>query len=116
MIELVVLSRAESELQRIYNRLEDFQSGRGEEFLRRLDLALAHLQQFPEIGPVYFETYRRLLLGQLPFGLFYSVEGNYLIIITAASLQQDPASWTILRDSGHLYSRISWGALVTNAV
>jgi len=92
MIELVVLSRAESELQRIYNRLEDFQAGRGQEFLRRLDLAFAHLQQFPEIGPVFFKTYRRLLLGQFPFGLFYSVEGNRLIIITAASLQQDPAS------------------------
>jgi len=98
MIELVVLGRAESELQRIYNRLEDFQSGRGEEFLRRLDLAYEHLQRFPEIGPVYHGTYHRLLLGRFPFGLFYCVEGNRLIIITAASLQQDPASIRAILD------------------
>jgi len=49
MIELVVLHRAEADLQRIYGRLEDFQPGRGEEFLQRADFALARLQQHPEL-------------------------------------------------------------------
>ncbi len=65
MIELIILRRAESDVPRICNRLEDFQVGRGEEFLRRIDLAFARLQHFPEIGAIYHAGYRRLLLGQL---------------------------------------------------
>ena len=98
MIELVVLQRAESELQHIYNRLEDFQSGRGEEFLRRLELAYEHLRHHPEIGPVFHRHYRRVLLGGFPFGLFYCLEGNRLIVVTAASLQQDPSAIRAILD------------------
>ena len=98
MIDLIVLRRAEADVQRIYNRLEDFQTGRGEEFLRRIDLAFERLQHFPELGASYHAGYRRLLLGQLPFGIFYRVEGNRLIIVTAASLRQDPSAIRAILD------------------
>jgi toxin ParE1/3/4 len=98
MIELVVLRRAESDIQRIYTRLEDFQTGKGEEFLRRVDFALQRLQQFPELGTPYHSSYRRLLLGQLPFGIFYRVEGNRLIIVTTAALRQDPTTIRAILD------------------
>lgn len=98
MIELIVLRRAEADIQHIYGQLEDYQIGRGEEFLRRIDLAFARLQQFPELGAIYHAGYRRLLLGQLPFGAFYRVEGNRLIIVTMASLRQDPAAIRAILD------------------
>jgi len=98
MIELIVLRRAEADIQRVYGRLEDFQTGRGEAFLRRIDLAFARLQQFPELGAIYYAGYRRLLLGQLPFGIFYRVEGNRLIIVTTASLRQDPSAIRAILD------------------
>lgn len=99
MIELIILLRAEADIQRIFNRLEDYQARRGEEFLRRLDFAFAQLQRFPELAPVYYAGYRRLLLGQLPFGIFYRVEGNRLIIVTMASLKHDPATIRAILDN-----------------
>jgi plasmid stabilization system protein ParE len=98
MIELVVLRRAESDLQLIYDRLEDFQSAKGEEFLRQLEIAYDHLRLYPEIGPVYYRQYRRLLLGRFPYGLLYCIEGGRLIIVTAASLQQDPTALRAILD------------------
>jgi toxin ParE1/3/4 len=98
MIELIILLRAESDIQRIYTRLEDFQAGRGEEFLRRLDLAFERLRRFPELGTTYYAGYRRLLLGRLPFGIFYRVEGSRLIIVATASLRQDPSGIRAILD------------------
>ncbi|HEY6225890.1 MAG TPA: type II toxin-antitoxin system RelE/ParE family toxin [Verrucomicrobiae bacterium] len=90
MKELILLWQADSDIQAAFNRYQEYQAGRGEVFIRHLDLAFELLRQNPEIGPVYEGPYRRLLLHDFPYGIFYQVQPTRIIIAAVADLRQDP--------------------------
>lgn len=90
MIELVLLLQAELDLQAAFNRYEEFQPGRGEVFMRHLDAALTLLRQHPEIAPVYGEAYRRMLIRDFPYGIFYQAQPKRVIVAAIMDLRQDP--------------------------
>ena len=90
MTELVFLFSADADIQAAYEFYEDCQPGRGEIFLRLLDVALGRVREFPEIAPVFHGTYRRLLIADFPFGVFYSLESRRIIIAAVMDLRQDP--------------------------
>ena len=58
--------------------------------MRHLDLAFELLRQNPEIGPVYEGPYRRLLLRDFPYGIFYQAQTSRIIVAAVADLRQDP--------------------------
>jgi toxin ParE1/3/4 len=88
--ELVFLFSADADIQTAYEFYEAFQSGRGEIFMRHLDVAFGQLRAFPEIAPLFHESYRRLLVHGFPYGIFYSLEGGRIIISGVMDLRQDP--------------------------
>jgi plasmid stabilization system protein ParE len=45
---------------------------------------------FPLIGRLYRSRYRRLLIPRYPFGIFYVVESNRIVIHAVLDLRQDP--------------------------
>ena len=51
MSELVFLFSADADIQTAYEFYEAYQEGRGEVFMRHLDVALGRLRTFPEIAP-----------------------------------------------------------------
>ena len=98
MSELVLLLRADADIQTAFERCEEWQEGRGVVFLRHLDAAFELLRAHPEIAPVFKHGQRRLLVAGFPFGDFYSIEGHRIVIARVADLRQDPAA--ILRRLG----------------
>jgi hypothetical protein len=68
----IFLLQAEVDIQSAFGRYEDFQAGRGEVFMRCLDVALTLLRSQPRIGPPYEGPYRRLLIRRFPYGVFMS--------------------------------------------
>lgn len=58
--------------------------------MRHLDVAFGQLRTFPEIAPVFHESYRRLLVHGFPYGIFYSLEGGRIIVSGVMDLRQDP--------------------------
>lgn len=94
MSELVFLFSADSDIQIAYNFYEACQSGRGEVFMRHLDVAFGRLRSFPEIAPVFHDAYRRLLVHGFPYGIFYTIEGRRIVVTGVMDLRQDP---TIIR-------------------
>jgi plasmid stabilization system protein ParE len=60
--EIVWTRGAESDLQAIYNELEDARPGLGDEFLGLIDAAVELLEAFPEMAPIYDSPFRRLVL------------------------------------------------------
>ncbi|MFT5464988.1 MAG: plasmid stabilization system protein ParE [Verrucomicrobiales bacterium] len=89
-MEVILLLQAELDIQKIYNRLEDFQPELGDRFLTRLDRAYAQLQQFPESARIYRSRYRRKLVRGFNYGIFYVVESHRIVVGTVQNLQQDP--------------------------
>jgi plasmid stabilization system protein ParE len=59
-------------------------------FLQDVQLRLEHLQKFPLIGRLYRGRYRRLLIPRYPFGIFYVVESNRIVVHAVPDLRQDP--------------------------
>ena len=90
MSELVFLFSANADIQTAYEFYEAYQAGRGEVFMRHLDVAFGRLRTFPEIAPVFHEACRRLLVHGFPYGIFYTIEGRRIIISGVMDLRQDP--------------------------
>lgn len=92
MIDLILLLRADLDIQAAFARYEDYQAGRGQVFLRHLDAALTVLRQHPELAPVYEGSYRRMLVRDFPYGIFYQAQPARIIVAAVMDLRQDPQS------------------------
>lgn len=90
MTELILLSQADLDIQAGFERYEGYQQGRGEVFMRQLDAALTLLRQHPEAAPVYAGPYRRMLVREFPYGIFYQEQPARVIVAAIMDLRQDP--------------------------
>ena len=90
MTELILLLQADLDIQAAFGRYEDVQPGRGEVFLHQLDGSLTLLRAHPEIAPVYTGPYRRLLMRDFPYGIFYQAQPSRIVIAAIMDLRQDP--------------------------
>lgn len=90
MIDLILLLQADLDIQAAFDRYEDYQGGRGEVFMRQLDAAFTMLRQHPEIAPVYEGAYRRMLIREFPYGIFYQAQPNRIVVSAIMDLRQDP--------------------------
>jgi plasmid stabilization system protein ParE len=90
MIALILLLQADLDIQAAFERYEDYQQGRGEVFMRQLDGALGLLRQHPEIAPVYARPYRRMLMREFPYGIFYEAQPSRIIVAAIMDLRQAP--------------------------
>ena len=90
MSELVFLFSADADIQTAFEFYETCQAGRGAVFMRYLDVAFGRLRTFPEIAPMFHESYRRLLVHGFPYGIFYTIEGRRIIVSGVMDLRQDP--------------------------
>ena len=88
-MELIVLLGAESDIQMAFNRFDEYREGFGLKFLQELELAYEYLRRHPRIGRLYANNRRRFLVPNLPFGIFYTVEDNRIIISAVLDLRQD---------------------------
>jgi len=89
MMEVVVLSGADADLDDIYSQLEE--RGSGERFLLALDRKLELLRSFPEMAPRSLTAQvRKTKIGRTPFGVFYTIEGRRLMVIAIQDLRQNP--------------------------
>lgn len=61
-------------------------------FIHRLDDRLKLLQSNPEIAPKVYSRFHRLLLHPYPFGLFFHVVEDRIIVIAILDLRQNPES------------------------
>jgi plasmid stabilization system protein ParE len=90
MTEFILLLQAELDIQTAFGRYEDHQEGRGEVFMRQLDAALSLVRQHPEIAPIYAGPYRRLLIRDFPYGIFYQAQSKRVVVAAIMDLRQDP--------------------------
>jgi plasmid stabilization system protein ParE len=90
MIALILLLQADLDIQSAFTRYEEYQSGRGQVFIRQLDAALALLRVHPDIAPVYAGPYRRMLIRDFPYGIFYQAQANRIVVAAVIDLRQDP--------------------------
>jgi plasmid stabilization system protein ParE len=90
MMDLILLLQADRDIQSAFERYENYQAGRGDIFMRQLDIAFMLLRRYPEKAPVYAGQYRRMLIRDFPYGIFYQAQPTRLIVAAVMDLRQDP--------------------------
>ncbi len=87
------LSVAEREMRDAYDWYERQSPGLGAEFLAELDSAVIRILRYPESCTATEEGLRRALLNRFPYGLWYDIEKDCLLVYAVAHLHREPRYW-----------------------
>nr|VFJ61616.1 MAG: ParE toxin of type II toxin-antitoxin system, parDE [Candidatus Kentron sp. DK] len=64
--------------------------GLGFEFLDCVEMALDNIVDFPEMYPIAYSRFRGCVIRRFPFSIFYTVEGEEIIVHSVFDNRQDP--------------------------
>lgn len=84
---------ASADVEAAHAWYEEQRPGLGEEFLAAVDAAVASILTFPEANPVVHRGARRFLLERFPYGLYYRLSGEQVIIVACLHAARDPRVW-----------------------
>lgn len=84
---------AEEEIIEAYRYYEDKAEGLGTEFVRAVDACLASVERNPRMYAVVHKDVRRALLRRFPYGLFYFLEDDKIIVLACFHASRDPKQW-----------------------
>ena len=69
------------------------QAGLGEEFLTAVQSALENIAAHPIRYPVVHRETRRVLLKRYPYGIFYRIYGELVVVVACMHARRDPRRW-----------------------
>ena len=98
MSRIIHLLSADIDVQNAYEYYEDLVEGRGAVFMRKLNAAYGLIIRFPESGRLFKGTYRRLLVSDFPYAIYYTLYSDRIMITAVLDIRQRPE--TILRRLG----------------
>ena len=87
------LSPAEDEMTEAALFYESRSGGLGRDFLDDVQMAIARLSDYPDLGEPVDAGFRRTLLHRFPFNLIYAVEPTGIVIVAVAHHGRAPGYW-----------------------
>lgn len=87
---LIIRRRAEHDMAEAGLWYETRRSGTAPYFIRCVDAAIALVTRRPEVGPVQFGPFRRILVSRFPFGVFYTIEVETVVVHGVYHSSRDP--------------------------
>ncbi|MHB9024862.1 MAG: type II toxin-antitoxin system RelE/ParE family toxin [Armatimonadota bacterium] len=93
MRSIVFLRPAEQEMLDAERYYEQQVAGLGGIFLDKVDAALADIAEHPYRWPVIFPNIHRRLIHRFPYGLFYRIDEDEIVIVAVAHLHRHPMYW-----------------------
>lgn len=72
---------------------EKQRNGLGKDFLASVDEALEKLRQWPDFGGVVYKQLRRANLRRFPYGVFYQIVGERIIVVGILHGRRSPRLW-----------------------
>ena len=86
-------SPAERELREAVEFYESAQEGLGPDFLAEVEAATRLMESHPLAWTPMSARTRRCRLHRFPFGLFYQVRPDEILIVSVMDLRCDPKRW-----------------------
>ena len=68
-------------------------AGLGDDFLDEVLDALDRIARDPEIYPVIHRRTRRSVVHRFPFGIFYCIEDDAIVVVAVMHGSRDPRAW-----------------------
>jgi plasmid stabilization system protein ParE len=92
-MQLIVRPAAANDLTRAYRWYEERRTGLGEEMLEEVHAVIERMLLLPRAFPVVHRETRRALVPRFPYGIFFRLEGNAVIVVAVFHLRRNPRSW-----------------------
>jgi plasmid stabilization system protein ParE len=89
-MKLHYTDRAKHELDCGFEWYELRQKGLGFKFLDAIENSVKNLLFFPELYGIYYKNFRRCIIKHFPYSVFYTIEGQNIIIHAIFDNRQNP--------------------------
>ncbi len=90
---LFVRQPAKADVRRAAHWYELRRPGLGREFVNQVDAAMNRLAENPQQYQALYREVRRAIVHRFPYGVFYRIEADRIIVFCVTDLRQDPAAW-----------------------
>jgi plasmid stabilization system protein ParE len=67
--------------------------GLGDDFLKKVESAIFDIANNPAQWPVVSQNIRRRLIHRFPYGLFYRIDLDEVVVLAIAHLHRHPTYW-----------------------
>ena len=91
--KLLIRSEMELDIEEAFEWYEEHNPGLGFEFIRAVDICLASIGRYPLAYPLVHREVRRALIRRFPYGIFYLVEEDTIVVIASFHVKRDPQQW-----------------------
>ena len=85
--------QAEIDIDEAVGWYESERPGLGIEFIRHLNLLLDRVLEQPYQFPVVDQEVRRGLLSRFPYGVFFTVNDDEVLVLAVVHLHRHPDTW-----------------------
>lgn len=91
--DLIVRPEAELDIKDAFAWYEERSFGLGAQFLAEIDQALLLMAREPDIYQKVHRSVRRALTHRFPYGIFYVVEPNRIVVLAVMHTARHPSKW-----------------------
>jgi len=84
---------AAADVEEAYRWYEDQRAGLGEEFLTAVGAGFDTIAAHPLAAPVVHRDTRRLLLRRFPYGVFYRLVEDEIVVVGCLHAKRHPRVW-----------------------
>ncbi|NOS88639.1 MAG: type II toxin-antitoxin system RelE/ParE family toxin [Methylococcaceae bacterium] len=93
-MKIEFLEAAQAELDEAFNWYEAQQLNLGFEFLTEFDNAIRRIVAYPKSYALLGSDIRRCLIKRFPYGVWYGIDAETIVIVAVAHLHRKPNYWT----------------------
>lgn len=91
--KLILRQEAERDLAEARKWYNEMVPGLGSDFLAVVERALESIQENPARFPIIHREVRRALLSRFPYGIFFFLEKERVVVLGVIHTARDPAKW-----------------------
>ena len=91
--QLRIRSAAEADIQDAYQYYEKCRKGLGQDFILCIEASLDKITKNPNHYPIVHKNIHRILIRRFPFGLFFVVKENIVVVLAVMHGSRSPRRW-----------------------
>ena len=91
--KLIIRPEAKADLLDSFRWYQKQRDGLGLDFKLCVDEVISKIRRNPLIHREIYKSVRRSVIRRFPFGVFYIVEGNTIIVLAVIHARRDPMKW-----------------------
>ena len=90
---IVIRPAAAADIEEAFLWYERQRPGLGNEFLAAVQAMRESIAAHPAIHPIIHRDTRRALVHRFPYGIFYRVYGEVIVVVACMHASRDPRQW-----------------------